>query len=287
VVDCRVDVSAANEAGGVRYSLVSSGSNKVYGHPCVAVTDAEITARQRTVDDLASVFFAHVQSARGLDSSSLHAAVYVGESARSAMLVDSVLGYREFLAALGPMAGNMTYEELMAALAEMAKGEGEDAMKAKDAIAKLEAEPAPAPDAPAAMADDAPAPKPDDSTVAQLAAQVQALSARIGELSAVRESDERKALLDSRDDMGAELRAVLADKPLAEVRSIVAALPKRAKFGAASTAAPTRGEGQVSAAVSSPEFDRLDTLMGVGIQKSNNVVRTATSLVLGSAKKGA
>jgi ClpP class serine protease len=288
VLDCRVDVSSANDAAGVRFSMVTSGARKVDGHPCVAVSDGEIAARQRVVDDLAEVFFNHVQSARGLDARSLQAAVYVGESARSAMLVDSVLGYREFLAALqpGPGAAEMTYEELMAALAEMAKGEGPDADMAKAAVDKLAEHEEPGEVEPEAAMDE---PAIEASTVAQLAQQVQTLSARIGELTATREADDRKALLSSRDDLGPELVDVLKSKPLAEVRAIVGALPRRAKFATKTASAPvvTLGEGQANARATSPEFERADTLMGIGAQKSTGTVRTEHSLILGAARKGA
>jgi ClpP class serine protease len=284
VIDCRVDVSAANEAGGVRYSLVSSGSRKADGHPCVAVTDVELAARQRVVDDLAGVFFAAVDGVRGISSRSLEAAVYVGESARTTMLVDDVLGYRAFLAALSVPEVGMTFDEIMAALAEMAKGEGEDAERAKAALALLSGEGKSAPEE-TAMVEVKPAE--EASTVAQLAAQVQALSARVRELDSVREDVARSAVLSSRPDLSPELLTVLAGKPLAEVREIVDALPKRAKFGAARPAKPTLGEGQATATVSSPEFDRVDALMGIGAGKSTGVTRTEHSLVLGSAKKGA
>jgi hypothetical protein len=180
----------------------------------------------------------------------------------------------------------MTYEELMAALAEMAKGEGEDASMAKAAMDKLAEPEGPGEAEPAAATDD---PTIEASTVAQLAQQVQTLSARIGELTATRESDDRKALLSSRDDLGPELVEVLKSKPLAEVRAIVGALPRRAKFSAKTAAAPTLtlGEGQANARSTSPEFERADTLMGIGAQKSTGTARTEHSLILGTAKRGA
>jgi ClpP class serine protease len=285
VVDCRVDVSRSNEAAGVRYSVVSSGARKTDGHPCVAVSDGELAARQRVVDDMAGVFFAHVQSARGIDVSLQQANVYVGESARAAMLADSVLGYRDFLAALaGPVTETMTYDEIMAALADMARGDGEDAARAAAALSAIQEETSEPAQEPAAMDDERPV---EASTVAQLALQVQTLSARLGELTATRECDDRRALLAGRDDLGAELLTVLADKPLAEVRAIVAALPKRARFGASKPPAVTLGEGQALQRAASPEFDRVDALMGIGATKSTHVVRTEHSLILGAARKGA
>jgi hypothetical protein len=203
------------------------------------------------------------------------------------MLVDAVLGYREFLAALsGPGASEMTYGELMTALADMAKGEGEDAGMAKAAVAKLAEPEEPGEVEPAAPTDESTI---EASMVAQLAQQVQTLSARIGELTATRESDDRKALLASRDDLGPELVDVLRTKPLAEVRAIVGALPRRAKFAAKTAAATTLtlGEGQANARSTSPEFERADALMGIGAQKSTGTVRTEHSLILGAARKGA
>lgn len=284
VVDCRVDFSAANAAHGIRYSMVCSGARKVDGHPGVAITDGEVAARQRTVDELAAVFFVHVKASRGLDAAPLQAAVYVGESAKSAGLVDGVLGYREFLSsiAIEPTREPMTYEELMAALAAMAEGDGPDAELAKAALARLSEE-SPAMTDESAMDEE---PEPEASTVAQLAGQVQSLSAQLRELAAAHEASSLRSLLASRADLGPELIGVLSTKSLAEAKAILAAMPRKARALTVQPANPTLGEGQATAQASSGEYDRLDALMGIGAQKSTGVVRTDHSLILGAPRKG-
>lgn len=297
VIDCRMDVTANQEMAGVRYSMVTSGRRKADGHPCVPITDAEMLARQRVVDDLAAVFFALVDSARaasGMRSAELDANVYVGASAASMGLADDVLSWREFLVSVSTSTQEgisiMSYEELIAALTAMAEGDGPDAEKAKAALAAINQtsdESEPADDVQASSeGQEEPAPEADSSAVAQLVAQIEQLSAQVRELNSQREAGEKSALIASRPDLSPALVDLLKEKTLDEAKAIVAALPKR-KFGASKTVAPVRGAGQADGTESSPEFDRLDALMGVNVGKSDKVVRTPHSLILGSTRKGA
>jgi ClpP class serine protease len=178
VLDARIDISKANDAQGVGISFVTSGKTKAFGHPDLALSDDEIQHRQQVVDDLAAVFFEHVQATRSLDARPLEAAVYVGKQAVAIGLADKVSTLNELLDQ--EESKDMTFDELMEALRLLAEGEGGDAVKAQEALDKLTA-----PEEEVVVEEEAPAAEvvEEEDKTALLSAQVQALAAQVAELT--------------------------------------------------------------------------------------------------------
>jgi hypothetical protein len=156
-------------------------------------------------------------------------------------------------------------EDLDAARAALEKAAGsddkDDAAKAKKALAALDA--ADGGDDDEESGDDkAEDEEPDEddekkkgdepeaaraaSTDTALAAQVQALSAKLSKYENERVAEERKALFASRPDLAPELVTALADTPIAKVKKIIGAIkPSKANArGASVTPGAVRGAGQ-------------------------------------------
>lgn len=307
VIDTRLDVTAMDAAQGVRFSFVTSGARKADGNPHSAFTVAEMQEKQVIVDALANVFFGLVQDMRGVDAKPLEARLFVGRDAVSAGLVDEISSFDEMLESLSSAAKEAAvaskYEEARAALEEAAKGDGDEAARAKRALAAMDesdekkddeakAEEHSEPDG-----DEAPAEKKDDeakasasvaaSTAGDLAATVARLSQEMGELKAAREREDRAALLASRADLPAELKKVLATKPLADVKAIVSAMPKPSKPAPAATATVqgTRGATQgAQETASTPESEQMDIAMGIKSQ-SLGIRRRGTTVEFGALSR--
>ena len=314
VLDTRVDISAADRAFGVNVAFITSGTTKAYGHPQLALSAEELADRQRVVDQLAQVFFTHVKAARGLDPQPLEARIFPGQSAVAAGLADEVSTYGDLIVTLtGARPGGVptmsAFNEARAALEKAAESDNEEeAKKAKAALAALSAEDESEdkPDDEEKKDDEPEAEKKDDepeakasapsaisaATAGDLAATVQSLSAQVATLTSLHESTEKKALFASRPDVSKDLVKVLKGKPLAEVREILAALPRKGSQLAATAVVPaTRGATQGDHVPATPtnELDRLDRVMGVTALSSTGVERTDNTLVLGApkARKGA
>jgi hypothetical protein len=123
------------------------------------------------------------------------------------------------------------------------------------------------------------------STGGALAATVSRLSAEVASLKRGQHDTERAAILASRPDLGAELVKVLASTPLAEVKRIVAAMPKRVIAPAATatvgaTRGATQGDGSV-AALPPAEKAALDIRMGLVATKPG-ITSEPHRLVLGA-----
>lgn len=303
VIDTRVDATAADAAMGLRFSFVTSGAHKADGNPHTAFTVSELQEKQVIVDALAGVFFALVQDMRGVDAKPLEARVFVGRDALKAGLVDEVSSFEMLLETLSSAAQEARvaskYEEARAALEEAAKGEGEEAERAKRALAAMDESDEKKDDEDEDKAeheepDGDEEPKKDEeakaaasvaaSTAGDLAATVASLSKEVASLKSARDSEERKSLLASRPDLGPKLVSVLSSKPLAEVKAILDAMPKPSapKPAATATVAATRGASQGDAGVTSTsaDADALDSAFGLK-SEFTGIRRDGTSVVYG------
>jgi signal peptide peptidase SppA len=95
------DVTAANEAAGVRVDLITTGARKGDGDPNKPLTDDVRAALQTRVDAIGEDFFALVSARRGMsvdEVRGLEAGVFVGSAAVDAGLMDGVATFAEFLA---------------------------------------------------------------------------------------------------------------------------------------------------------------------------------------------
>jgi ClpP class serine protease len=281
IVSARTDVSAMNAAMGVRIALVASGARKVDGNPDQPLSEAELKATQELVDSMASAFFELVAELRGKPAASiagLQAAVFHGDAAKGAGLVDELLSFDAMLAAIASGGTVMSaYDKAKAALEEAAKGDDANAEAAKRALAAMEepktdAESEPDGDEPPKEKKDEEsaegggddAPKPDDEEEKKAAAAASApgkaaASAHDIALEALAEvhklkaegaqaklKAERASLLASRPDFSPEFLAVLKTADIATVRKFVKDLPKApvAKPAATVAVGATRGAGQ-------------------------------------------
>ena len=109
VISTMVDVTAADEAMGVRYVTIASGSKKTDGHPHVPITDTAVASEKRRVDKLALQFFKLVRQARGLPIKTIQgfqAGIFLGREGVSAGLADAVMTFDEACGLLSESARN-------------------------------------------------------------------------------------------------------------------------------------------------------------------------------------
>lgn len=90
VINTLVSCARADAAMGLDFVLVTSGARKADGNPHAPITDGAIVANQRTVDDLAGVFWRWVQERRGIDPVGFEAGIFVGARAVAAGLADEI-----------------------------------------------------------------------------------------------------------------------------------------------------------------------------------------------------
>jgi ClpP class serine protease len=126
------------------------------------------------------------------------------------------------------------------------------------------------------------------TTARGLARQVESLAKSQRKLAAHLDGEKRRALLDSRPDISPELRRTLAGKPAAEVKEILAGIPKpkRAKPAASATTVPATQPASAAAPAQTPaDADigaQLDIQMGLVSLESRGVQKSPTKLVLGA-----
>lgn len=291
VIHTRVDLSEADKAVGVKVALVTSGARKSDGHPNAPITDSELAATQALVDSLAQVFFELVAERRKktiAEIAALEAGVFDGRKAAQIGLADRVQSFDELLASLASAeeVAMDEFEKARAALEEIAKGDGEEAERARRALAAMDGE----------ESEEKTEEKKDDeekedesekvsaTTAAQLGATVSSLSARLARLEREKEEAERTALLASRPDLGKDLIELLITKPLAEVKSIVSAIPRPLAPNLANTSVLQGTRGATQGTAVSPEFDAIDVRMGVKATRSIGVVHSDTQTVLGAPR---
>ena len=310
VIAARLDESRAMETAGVKVSLIASGARKTDGYPCTPMSDEERATFQADIDDLAAEFFNLVAARRHRTTqeiAALEAASYRGEAALNAGLVDELGSYDHMIASLGaaPTAEEKKsmdqIKEALRAIAEDEECSDEERARARRALAALDEE------EPAAESDedngDEPAEpeKKDDeepkgaaatgtvsaSTAGALAAHGADDERRLAALERSTEAKERKALLEAHGGVPKGLAKLLASKPLAEVRAVLAELPKpRApKLGdaaATATVAGTRGANQDQASQLPPKESR-DMRRAMGLDKQQfGIVQRGNALLLGA-----
>jgi len=103
VISAMYDVTEADKKMGVRFVTLTSGKRKADGHPHVPIEDAAIAAEQGRVDRLAKQFFRLVAGVRQLGAKELRgyeAGIFLGAEAKTARLVDGVMGWDELIATL-------------------------------------------------------------------------------------------------------------------------------------------------------------------------------------------
>lgn len=287
IIDTRVDVTANDALNGVRFALVTSGSRKADGHPHVALTEDELAETQSIVDSLAGVFFAEVSRARGVSAvaiKSLDARILHGASAVDARLADAVVTFEGVLALLDHEGGKTMskLDDARALLEEAAKGEGEEADKAKKALACMD-ESESGDDDEEASGDDKPAddeesekpPKDEDEeasatssavrATATMAAAVTDTERRLRMVEKELEDTKREKLFASRPDISVAVKKALAKAPLSMVREVIDGTPKQAlKPAATAVVNATRGEGQVEGkSNASGQASGMDRAMGL------------------------
>jgi len=141
-----VDASKAEEAIGLRFSVIASGGRKADSNPHTPMTPDALASLQAQVDEQARVFCELVAEHRGLDPEAvagLEAGVFVGAQAVAAGLADRVapwesfLGGVEFLAAggIGPSETTRSpHDGAEMDHDEEAKGKAQDDEEKPDAV---------------------------------------------------------------------------------------------------------------------------------------------------------
>jgi ClpP class serine protease len=317
VVLSRDDYSAMNAANGIRVAFIASGARKADGHPDNPLTDAELASMQLLINELASVFFAHVYSTRGLALQTIaqfEARIFTAQSAVAAGLADEVGSLSTVLARLasgskGNEAMPNPYEKARSALEEAAKGEDANANAAKAALAAMDAasggtvpadgdEPAkdpaddgtPKPKEPGAADDAPPAKDPaddDDKKAAAtayraaIAAQKDAAAAR-AEIKVMREDAERAKLVASRPGLAPEMLAILQKAPIELVRETIKDLPET-PINPQLARAPLAGAAGGHGTSDTDAKRKLDERMGL-VPRNPRGESTDTKLVLGGRR---
>lgn len=310
----RVDVTEADRNYGVRVGLITSGARKVYGNPHAELSETEMLETQGVVDTFARSFFELVAEARPLDVegiAALEAGVFVGPVALGHRLVDEVSDFDSLLAkvASGELAGasngeSMSEEErARAALQaiiddeesdEKSKARARKALAAMDEDDDEESAESGDDDESAEDEDDnnearAPGGSVSASTAAELATHGTTLEARLQQLERKYEGEERARLIAAHGGVTPGMAKILSSKPLAEVKALLAELPKpkKPKLGDAAAAAnvgATRGETQTGTGASQIAPDlaaQMDAAMGLTSTKLG-VKRQGATLYLGA-----
>ncbi len=305
-----VDQTGLDRAMGLAFSVITSGARKADGNPHLTPSEDAIRASQKTVDQMAGLFFAVVSEARGLTVpavAALEAAQFMGSAAVDAKLADTIATFDEALAMVASGEAREGAEEDMdeeekaiAALKALAAGDDEKKAKAaKAALAAMgvgddekaegeEEKPKDEPDGDEKAKAEAPAAKGATDPVLALANRVQELEASAEKKA---RDEERAKLLASRPDLSPDVLAVLRTAPLATVRTAVKTLAKGpgAKGGgqvAAAQAAlhvtPTRGKDAAEGGITraSAEAENMDRIGGLAAPKAA-IRHEGTRLIMG------
>ncbi|MCB9584562.1 MAG: S49 family peptidase [Polyangiaceae bacterium] len=250
----------ADQNAGLDFAVITSGARKADGHPLVPLSEQATASMQTQVDDLASVFFEFAASRRPNIAAdgwrALQANSFIGGRAVQQGLADSISD--SFYA---PTVSTM--DELKEALKAMLDSEDEEqAKKAKKALAALEGEDDSEEEAPASeaseeepAAEDAPAEddEEDKESAPSASASVDVLKELVSlkrEIKALKQVDERKALMAKRPDLTSDskYRAYMEQLSLKDLRQAVALTPKNPapNPAAAAQVVPTKGKDQVT-----------------------------------------
>lgn len=318
VIDTRVDITKMDADWGVKYSFITSGARKADGNPHLPMSKDELDERQSIVDGLAGLFFGMVAEMRGgmaAEYKALEARVFFGAGAVSAGLADDVRTFDQLLADLASPESEKTMSLANArkALEKAAKGEGEEAEKAKRALAAMDgkAEDEKKDDEEKAESDDEEKVEGDDEKKKDEESESEgdddddeekaegddekdekkddkgsSASSVEGRLAAL-EADRVESFLATRPDLTKEQRASVAGLPIDRVRAIVNAIPKsKPKHNATVAPTATRAAGQGEAGVldtSDPELLAVDRAMGFGSEPVTKAERRGNTVYLGRA----
>jgi len=327
VINALVDTTAADEAMGVRFTMITSGARKADTNPHVSTTDDAVTAAQQIVSGMAAVFYAHVARFRDLDVGTieaLQAGLFFGNGAVTLGLADGVGSFNDALAmaadartaaVVSPQATenpNMgkPMEDALTALRKAAEGDNEEeAKKARAALAALEdeerdeeatddeGEEAKATeereDEEAKATDDE-----DEEAKAEVpAAPPSAIAATTGNAeleSRVLSAEKRALLATSRPGASDELvAAVMApDVSVATAQLMISAVPKTPRVPVADvTPAATRGASQGGPADGptnlSPEAAEMDRRFGLTDAHTGGVTRDKHSVTFSTMTREA
>jgi len=304
VIQALVDQTAADRAMGLRFAVVASGARKADGHPHAPLTDGAIAEAQSQVDSLAEDFFAWVSEARAITVESvrsLEAGVFHGTRAVTVGLADAVMTKSELLSMVASgktenrqradaEAKAMDYKELIAALKQMAEGDGDDADKAKEALKALDGggddDKKDDKDPPAkeekSNEDKEPPPADDDGDKkssaaatkreAKLLSQIGERDRRIAELERKNEKVAVEDLIAAHPELTESQRTHLRTQSVERVKELLLFMAPTS--AAATVGAATRGEGQGSDEVhraprlAAADRAELDERMGLGAKKS-------------------
>lgn len=293
----RIDVTAMDDALGMRFDFITSGARKTDGNPHTSMSKDEFAAHQTRIADCAQLFFALVAEMRGLSVEAvagLQAGVLIGASAVDEGLADRTGTFDGLIAALAQGGPVMAEEEkkdddkeARAALGRIAEGDSEAAKRAREALKALDGpgdeekegkddEDDDEKDKPGA---DKAAASASSSTTVDLAQVVQAQDARLKaqdtriiQLEKERNSSRLSALFAGRPDLSKDLVAVLKTKAYAEAKQIIDSIPKptlAANPAATAVVPATRGSKQDDPGrpVGSPGCEDLDAAFGLAPAK--------------------
>jgi ClpP class serine protease len=280
-----VDTTALDKAMGVAVAIVASDTGKTDSNPHVPISEEALAALQGKVDLMANLFRAHVNATRGVsrdDILSLKGRDLMGSAAVKAGLATNLIDEWFELLDQKPqkkgnsMAKSKTYEALAKAAEEetdekekaRAKkalaawdddtGEGGDLEKKKKEAKASEKEEPPMKEKGKTSAEEEDEKEKEKKEEAKAFARYTKFAAQAkAEESTKAEESKRTELLASRPDFSAELRASLAEEPIAILEKLVKTLPKMGgatQQANASAAMPSfRGAGQGTAQASSEE----------------------------------
>jgi len=310
IIAVRFDDTAADAMTGHNVALITSGQRKADGNPHAPLSADELLVHQQEVDGLAGAFFALVAVYRSLTPQKIaayEAASFRGGAAVQAGFVDELGSFDHLLASLGgaQQGGAMDKEEeAREALRSIAEDEERDEKaraKARRALAALDdEEEEDACNEPRGQDDDedeeeataeatttaaAPSPTVSAATAGALANHGAVLESRLAALERQHEAERRTELIKAHGAVPPALAKLLATKPLAEVETLLAAVPKpkKPRLGeAAATAvvAGTRGSGRASR-LSPEQAKAMDRVMGLE-KPEFGVVKRGSVLMLGA-----
>lgn len=302
VIEAIREQSAADEKLGVRWELITSGSRKADGNPHAPITDEAIAARQKIVNELASVFHALVAERRGVTVEAvrdLECATFTAREAKALGLVDGITTFDQLLASLAANEGKSMDEEekARAALKAIIDGDGDEKAKARarralaamdeDKESKAEggedengegdgkAKGSKAEGGEEDPKDDARASAGASAAAAANSTASDPILERIAALEQRQAQTERANLYASRPDLTKEQIAALDKLPVAAVREFLATLPRQATNPVAAAraalsgvspsmgAAPGAVAGKPQSTALSPYAADLDRLMGL------------------------
>lgn len=297
VVAARVDETKLLDDIGIRISLVTSGDRKGDGWSCASMSKDELKALQADVDGLAAEFFDVVYLSRGIPIekiAALEAASFRGDAALNGGLVDELGSLNHLLASLGAATQGTEMDEeekareALRSIAEDEERDEEERARARRALAALDDEEEEAQD------EDDEEEAEDEEDKDKAAASSRTVSAatagavathgndveqRLAALESAREAEQIEGMIAAHGGVSAGLAKVLASKPLADVKELLAQIPKprKPKLGdAAKTGvlAGERGDGEGRASRLSPrEAQALDQAMGLDVPKLGVVKR--------------